>query len=151
MSWVTIVDFPNYEVSDAGEVRNVVTGNVLKGSLSFNGYHNVKLCPGRKTTNIHRLVAIHFIENPDNKPIVDHIDRCKTNNHISNLRWVTKSENELNKDWRIQKTDGSHFIQMTRSCTFMVQIQGHACIKKTFKTLEEAVAFRDQWMIDNPR
>lgn len=49
-----------------------------------------------KSLNIHRLVAQAFIPNPDNKPTVDHIDRNKTNNHVSNLRWCTLIENMNN-------------------------------------------------------
>lgn len=48
--------------------------------------------------NIHRLVAEYFIPNPNNYDEVDHIDRNKQNNHISNLRWVTSSMNNLNKN-----------------------------------------------------
>ena len=43
--------------------------------------------------SIHRLVALHFIKNPDNKPKVDHIDQNKQNNNKSNLRWATVREN----------------------------------------------------------
>ncbi len=46
---------------------------------------------------IHRLVANEFIENPDNKPFVDHINRTVNDNTIKNLRWVSKSENSMNR------------------------------------------------------
>jgi hypothetical protein len=149
MSWVTITDYPNYEVSDAGEVRNVVTGKVLKGGITERGYHHVKLCGN--TTLTHRIVAHHFIENPENKPCVDHIDRNRVNNHVSNLRWVTYSENQLNRNYYVKKTDGSHHIQITPCQKFQLLITGRTKVNKNFNTLEEAVAFRDQWMIDNPR
>jgi hypothetical protein len=152
--WKTITECPNYEVSDAGEVRHVVTGRKRKNCYR-NGYSVVTLHKGSYeylSFKIHRLVALHFIENPENKPMVDHIDRDKTNNHISNLRWVTCSENMKNTDFRIQKTDGSHFIRETEYGTFCVRFTTtHKRLIKTFKTLEEAIAFRDQFMIDNPR
>ena len=151
MSWVTIADFPNYEVSDAGEVRNVITGKVLKPVLQRDGYHRVTLWPGKKSIPVHRIVAQYFIENPENKPCVDHIDRNKVNNHVSNLRWVTRGENQLNRDYFVKKTDGMHNIVITVYQTFEVRIVGRTKINKNFKTLEEAIAFRDQWMIDNPR
>lgn len=147
--WKTITECPNYEVSDAGEVRNVRTGRVLKGILK-DGYHRVMVYPDKKCIYIHRLVALHFIENPENKPYVDHIDRDRTNNHVSNLRWATNSENGLNTDYRIAKTD-SHHIWITAYQTFHVNLRGRTAVSKCFKTLDEAITFRDQWMTDNPR
>lgn len=149
--WKTITDYPNYEVSDAGEVRNVITGKVLKAGLNGCGYPRVNLCPGRKDTNVHRLVALHFIENPDNKPMVDHIDRNRANNHVSNLRWATQSENMQNVGYYTKKTDNTHHIKISHCHTFQVCILGRTRVIKNFKTLEEAIAFRDQWMVDNPR
>ena len=151
MSWKAITDYPNYEVSDAGEVRNVITGKVLKGARSRDGYHKVVLCPGMKDMRVNRLVALHFIENPENKPMVDHIDRDKLNNHVSNLRWATPSENTLNTDYYVQKTDGTDHIRITPCQSFEVRISGRTKVNKTFATLNEAIAFRDQWMIDHPR
>lgn len=151
MSWKAITDYPNYEVSDAGEVRNVITGKIIKGALGSSGYPRVTLCPGKKDMTVHRLVALHFIENPENKPMVDHIDRDRTNNHVSNLRWVTSSENNQNTDYRVLKTDNTHHISITAYQTFCVLIQGRIAVSKSFKTLDEAIAFRDQFMADNPR
>ena len=49
---------------------------------------------------VHRILATLFIPNPHNKPCVDHIDRCKTNNSLSNLRWVTVCENNWNRKYK---------------------------------------------------
>lgn len=147
--WKTITDYPNYEVSDAGEVRNVRTGRVLKPVLK-DGYHRVMVYPDKKCIYVHRLVAMHFIENPENKPMVDHIDRNRANNHVSNLRWASNSENALNTDYHIAKTD-RHHIWITAYQTFKVNIRGRTKVNKTFATIEEAIAFRDQFIIDNPR
>ena len=151
MSWNTITDYPNYEVSDAGEVRNVITGKALKPGLDSYGYRRVALYPGKKFAKVHRLVALHHIENPENKPFIDHIDRDPLNNHVSNLRWATQSENCLNTDYRVIKTDGTHNISITPYQRFCVRIHGRPAVRKYFKTLDEAIAFRDQWMIDHPR
>ena len=69
-----------------------------KGTKTGNGYMNVRLSTkdGRKNIHVHRLVAETFIENPDNKPCIDHINRNKVDNSVENLRWVTLSENQRN-------------------------------------------------------
>ena len=59
------------------------------------GYLYVNLCKGGKPKNffVHRLVALCFIPNPENKPEINHIDGHPLNNHVSNLEWCTRSEN----------------------------------------------------------
>ena len=93
MRWEKITNRPNYSVSETGLIRNDKTGRILKAHLGTSGYYQVML--GRKTSPlyVHRLVAIAFLNNPDKLPQVDHIDGDKTNNNVSNLRWVTVSEN----------------------------------------------------------
>lgn len=68
---------------------------ILKGCHSKNGYILVALHNKNKIQyeTIHRLVASHFIPNPDNKPEIDHINTIRSDNRVDNLRWVTRSEN----------------------------------------------------------
>lgn len=94
-TWKVINDFPNYEISNFGNIRNKT--KLLKIVPNKQGYNIVVLCNGiRKTINVHRLVAAAFVPNPENKPCVDHIDGDRANNHADNLRWVTVKENQNN-------------------------------------------------------
>ncbi|MFD2658588.1 NUMOD4 domain-containing protein [Gracilibacillus thailandensis] len=97
--WVDIKDFEGmYQISNHGRVKSFKrdkNGRVM--SSKDNGhYYQIILCKNgvQKRFSVHRLVAMHFIPNPDDKPQVNHIDGNKRNNHVSNLEWVTNGENE---------------------------------------------------------
>lgn len=95
-TWKSIEDFPKYQVSDQGRIKNIQTGRVFTGSKDAFGYMHVRLVNpygGITLKKVHRLVAEAFLPNPENKPLIDHIDGDKTNNALSNLRWFTYSEN----------------------------------------------------------
>ena len=97
--WKTYPEFPTYEVSSNGQVRNKKRGNILKSHEDKDGYLGVCLCyDGQKYhRRVNRLVAITFIPNPDNLEIADHIDNDRKNNHVSNLRWTNSVGNNRNK------------------------------------------------------
>lgn len=80
----------NYLVYSDGRIQNKTTNTFIKPNLS-NGYLSCTI--GGKPVRIHRLVALAFLPNPDNLPIVNHIDHNKHNNHVSNLEWVTSVQN----------------------------------------------------------
>ena len=100
-NWKTIDEASNYEVSNTGLIRNKTTNKILKGRLSKSGYLQVsiKIDETNKFSNryIHRLVALYFINNPENKREVNHKDGNKENNNVENLEWVTSSENQIHK------------------------------------------------------
>lgn len=86
------------EITKEGKVRNIITGKELKPYIarqSNSGYYRLTLSYKgvRKTPLLHRLIALAFIPNPNNKEQVNHIDGNKSNNDLSNLEWVTNMEN----------------------------------------------------------
>lgn len=93
--WKKIENYPNYSVSNFGNIKNNKTDKLIylndKGGkyLSVSLYKNNK----RKRFYVHRLVAMAFNLKEKNKEYVNHIDGNKHNNHYTNLEWVTASEN----------------------------------------------------------
>lgn len=91
--WRDIKGFEGlYQVSNQGNVRNVKRGKLLRKELTWRGYHRITLgSKGRKM--LHRIVCEAFIPNPNNLPIINHINENKTDNRVENLEWCTQSHN----------------------------------------------------------
>lgn len=85
-----------YEASMCGDIYSLITKKQLKPGISKNGYLYVSLTKEKKakTFTVHKLIALTFLENNNkNNKQIDHIDGNKTNNAVSNLEWVSCSEN----------------------------------------------------------
>lgn len=111
--WKDIVGFENiYQVSNLGRVRSLKRtvlhkdahggyakftygGKNLKTVKNNQGYMVVPLGRANPCMRVHILVARAFIPNPDNKPMVNHIDGNKSNNNAHNLEWCTNQENQI--------------------------------------------------------
>lgn len=106
--WKDIVGYEGYyQVSDLGNVKSIDRlvshgdktikrkGKLLKFETASNGYSRVRLCKDGKAIAylVHRLVAIHFIDNPNNLPVVNHGNGIKSDNEASNLEWSTQQDN----------------------------------------------------------
>lgn len=96
--WKDIEGFDNYQISNLCRVKNVKFNRFIKPLLGKHGYLCVNLYKDGKLKHLllHRLLAIAFIPNPENKPCIDHINTDRTDNRIENLRWTTQKENHNN-------------------------------------------------------
>jgi len=99
--WVDVIGYPGYRISNTGFIWSNKLQRVLISPRDEDGYERIELYRyniGKKFF-VHRLVALHFIPNPENKPTVNHIDGEKLNNDVSNLEWATVAEQNQHKFW----------------------------------------------------
>lgn len=94
--WKEYPECRKYLISNTGEIKNKKTDRLMMGS-KVNGYRFMTLFIDKDKPKmnrlLHRMVAQTFLDNPDNKPVVNHIDTNILNNNVDNLEWVTYKEN----------------------------------------------------------
>lgn len=96
--WKDVIGYEDYfQISNLGRLFSKRRNKILKCRVTKSGYEEIHTYVNKKSVffKIHRLVAIAFIDNPENKPEVNHIDCDKLNNKVDNLEWVTGSENVI--------------------------------------------------------
>ncbi len=138
----SINDFSNYEVSNFGNVRNKTTKQVLKPSIK-SGYLCISLVDTnneRKLLKVHRLVALAFIPNPENKETVNHKDHNRTNNQSENLEWATTAEQNNHRrkcDKKVRELISSRAVwQIDKDTNEKIQL---------FQTIK----FASEWVFNN--
>ncbi len=153
--WKDIVDFPNYQVSNLGNVKNIKTNKILKWMENpknegrYICYEVILYNLTRKVgfhKKVHRLVAEAFLTNPENKSDIDHIDGNTSNNNLTNLRFATRTENRNNKNNKAKYTNPTNSINisLTENNKYRLSIlRKHICI---CDTLEEAQNKRELYL-----
>ena len=133
-----IEGFEKYSISDLGNVRNNKTARILKQATNMR-YRQINI--RGKTLYVHRLIALAFIPNIENKPTVDHIDKNESNNNVSNLRWANMSEQNLNKGVYINNISGCKgvaWIKDRKKWKAYITINRKTVILGLFKDLDDA-------------
>jgi hypothetical protein len=139
--------FPNYYISNYGNIKSIRYGNeeFIKPFKDKDGYDRINIYDENKEPfkfRIHRLIALAFIKNPHNKPIVDHINRDNTCNHWINLRWLTSMENKWNTTKLSNRNSsgylGVSFNNQTQKYISAIYYNGKTKYLGYFDTAEEA-------------
>ena len=131
-TFVKIEGFENYEVSNLGKIRNIKSGRILKPQPDKDGYLRLGLYENNKKKKLflHRIIATTFIDNPEGKPCVNHIDENKLNNDLSNLEWCTIRENNIHGT-RIKRIAEKRSIEV-------IQLDLNDNILNVFKSMVQA-------------
>ena len=97
VEFIELVNHPDYEILNEYPFTIRKKSNHHVVSEYNNGLDYIQVSLNRKTYMKHRLIAEQFIPNPDNLPFIDHINRNRSDYHLSNLRWCSVSDNMKNR------------------------------------------------------
>ena len=146
---IELSNFPLYFASNLGYIYSDKRGKMkkLKPGKDGNGYYKVKLYKDGKKYNkkVHRLVATTFLKKIKDKPFVDHINRIRTDNRLSNLRWCNRRENGINTGISKNNTSGVigvHYHKNKKLWDASIQIEANKQKRKCFKNKEDAINWR---------
>ena len=124
--------FKYYDITKEGVIINLKTNRKYKGTIGNNGYLTFNTKRNNKNYNylVHRLIAIKYIPNPNNYPVINHIDGNKLNNSIDNLEWCTQSDN-------IKHAFNTGLKEGTGKTVLQIDVNTHKIIN-IFKSAKEA-------------
>ena len=154
--WKDIEELPGYQISSLGRVKSlnfnrqgveeILKTHISKGKCARakKGYYRVTIAFNNYL--VHRLEAKAFLPNEQKKPEVDHINGDSLDNRLDNLRWVNKSEQNINRAIRLPAT-GERNIHLLKGW-YQVKIKRNCKVicGKVFRTLEEAVRYRNEFL-----
>jgi len=150
--WKPVKDYENkYYVSSLGNVKNIITNNILKQCHSRNNkYLSVGIFHTRdkvKCVPVHILIGQSFLEKNNDNDIIDHIDKNKYNNNIDNLRYTSLSNNSKNTKINIRNksgTKGVYYDKLKDVWIASYNDLNKVRHRKIFKSQEEAILFRQE-------
>jgi len=141
-----IDNYPDYLIYPDGKVFSKKRNKEMKPFTNKAGYQRISLWKNGKEKKfyIHRLIGIHHIPNPENKPTIDHINRIRDDNRVENLRWATSKEQSENQEKHfIRNTSGHKGIFLRKSNKKWVYTkQGKYTIYRSFKCKTDALCFK---------
>ena len=153
--WKKVIDYQDiYEISNLGNLKNIKTNKIITKTKNGSGYLLVGLIKNSKikTFRFHRLLAIHFILNPNNLPYVNHKDSNKLNYNLNNLEWVTHRENvshgALSKN-KTSKYPGISWSKTINKWYAQIQINKKTINIGNFLSEDEAYTAYKQYLINN--
>lgn len=126
--WKSVPGFESYyRVSNYGRVLSLRKNSIMNGYVDKDDYRRIGIKTPEKRTGmgIHRMVALAFIPNPENKPEVNHLDFNRQHNHISNLEWATRKENAVHSRERygtMIKGDKNYGAKVTNAQAKRIQL-----------------------------
>jgi hypothetical protein len=148
ITWKDIVGFDKkYQVSNRGDIRRATTRRILKYCVNSRKYAMVHLYKDGKshTLAVHRIVATHFILNPQNKNEVNHKNKNRLDNNVSNLAWVTTKENSEHQSKTSLLTTIDEFEKMFSD----VEIQTQRTPPEMFEMLRCKIKMEHPEMLHN--
>ncbi len=144
----------DYAISNYGRILNINTKRFLKPGVRNDGYMQVGFVKNKKTVArlVHRLLGNAFLKNDSNRPLIDHIDRNKLNNSLSNLRWADYQVNSANATKRkntSSKYKGVSYDKARNKWSSSIFINNRKINFGRFYTENEAGLARNNYIIQN--